>query len=210
MFQCFNLIHIFISRKKCWCKWEGEERWKLGGESVRSSVRRREESKNICSCASSVLRKVSIASYLKYTTPQWIMNSDGTLVWCYSQLEMNLENKEEAPSLLSDQGLISSRLGSHLSDLAVISDLCAANMKKEQHKEACVKVTWRRKWSKQWKQRWGREESTSYREKENVSFDLIHHDHGKPGYMWAAGWVSQVTRCDLHLFTTTKGMLEQR
>lgn len=100
-FQCFNLIHIFISSQKCWCKWEGEERWKLGGESVRSSVRRREESKNICSCNFQCAQEISKASYLKHTTRQWIMNSDGTLVWCYLELEKNLENKEEAPWLPS-------------------------------------------------------------------------------------------------------------
>lgn len=40
----------------------------------------------------------------------------------------------------ADSGLISSRLGSRLSDLAVVSHLCAVNMKKEQQKKLVWKI----------------------------------------------------------------------
>lgn len=88
-------------------------------------------------------QEISKASYLKHTTCQWIMNSEGTLVWCYLELEKNLENKEEAPWLPSllcrlrpDQQ--QTRLSSLWSHRRFWS-LCRQH-EKEQHKKLMWKI----------------------------------------------------------------------
>lgn len=129
--------------------------------------------------------------------------SGGIRVRCYLELEKSLENKEEAPSLLIlavPGSLISLSLS-----LSLVSYLCAVNMKRSNIRNQLV-----------WKsdegvnevnsENGGREESTRCGKKEND--DLWPHPsllviHQKPGHMWAAGWLSPITRCDIHLFTTT-------
>lgn len=119
MFRCFNLIHGFI-RREVLKQMRGRRKMEArgGGEAwdqIRGEVRHpKTYAAALPVCPQDDIRNIH--------QRQWKMNSDGIRVGCYLELEKNLENKEEAPSLpiIALQGEACAAACSALSSLCLI------------------------------------------------------------------------------------------